>query len=624
MTLLSNGLPQLGGRAGAAVRALYVAFAALTMAMLAYGGWLAGRDFFVVVPNNLEFGFATATGTRNFPDPNQVRIYQPTSEAARQSGVRLDDIIVSIEGAPVASSATEHDVGDRMGAITGPTATIVTRSSDGTLRTHVLPRQEGAWNAVISGTGLSGWQRSLLLFGAEQTRMLFLLGAALLLFRRRGRDPVALLFGTACLAMCHYGNNSFWFWHMAGWLDAQSWASLVQFLCLAVGLNVFPDGRFSPRWTRWLALAAVPTIAGCYMLARAQLVSGVAVSYLVMGILLVSIAGLILRYRATAAGPERQQIKWAVAGFVGYVLLLVAGWIPYLIGVPLSGMGAFGFVTVVLLSTATALSIAAGLLVSLLRYRLYDADAAISRSASYSFLTLLLVTLFAATRQGIEILGARFLEGNAAALSGGVAAAIVAIMITPLHHRITQWSEERFQKPLVALRRGLPELAGDLRETAKAELIARATLERIESGVRAVRAAIVLHGAPLAVRGVDPQAADDWLRDHALADSDRIERSRGDPLFPVRVALRQEGVGTIGWLLLGPRPDGSLYPREERKVLNEVRGPVARALHIACERSAATERRERAARRLAARLAVLTQRVEALERDRDGLAAAAE
>jgi hypothetical protein len=43
---------------------------------------------------------------------------------------------------------------------------------------------------------------------------------------------------------------------------------------------------------------------------------------------------------------------------------------------------------------------------------------------------------------------------------------------------------------------------------------------------------------------------------------------------------------TIGWLLLGPRPDGSFFGRDEREALTHVAGPVARAIHIAQLREA--------------------------------------
>ena len=71
-------------------------------------------------------------------------------------------------------------------------------------------------------------------------------------------------------------------------------------------------------------------------------------------------------------------------------------------------------------------------------------------------------------------------------------------------------------------------------------------------------------------------------------------------MFPLRVRLCIESGDepeTIGWLLLGPRPDGSFFGRDEREALAHVAGPVARAIHIAQLRE---QREEQAERRLGA------------------------
>ena len=79
-------------------------------------------------------------------------------------------------------------------------------------------------------------------------------------------------------------------------------------------------------------------------------------------------------------------------------------------------------------------------------------------------------------------------------------------------------------------------------------------------------------------------------------------------MFPVRVRLRidsGEAPETVGWLLLGPRPDGTLFGSDEREALAHIAEPVARALHIASLRQS----RERNAE---TRLKLLEQLVEKL------------
>jgi hypothetical protein len=584
---LPEALPPLAGRAGATVRAAFLGLLALTALMLAAGSWMAGKDYFVTVPNNLEFGFVTGTGTFRFPDPDQVRIYTATSDAARRSGLRQDDIILSIDGRPVPALATELEIGDMMGEVTGPVATLVTRSSDGTVRTHRLPRQAGAWSVRVAETGLTGWQRSALLFGSDELRLLFLFAAALILYRRRPRDAVALIFASAFLLYCHRSMPGFWFWHSLGIEGVRPWLGIGVYLLLIAGLNAFPDGRFGSLWTRLTTFVALPayfalTVAQAVALPFPPATGG----YALLALLLLSAGGLIVRYRRLVPGPERQQIKWAVTGFAAFALLTAVAMVPGLLGwFTLSRLGPAGFIGAITLQTVSAMVLPLGLLVSLLRYRLYDADAAISRSAAYTVLTLLLLVGFAVAKKGLELFGERYFDGAAGALSGGVAAAAAALMITPIHKMVTEWMQQRFQKALIAMRTGLPELVGDLRETAGLRALAETAAERIGAGVRATRTALVIEGEVVAERG-----------DAAAATA-------------LELPLTREDGSAFGAILLGPRPDGSLYGKAERQALDEVAGPVARAVRIVRKREAAAETQAAEMAELKARLAVLEERL---------------
>ena len=92
---------------------------------------------------------------------------------------------------------------------------------------------------------------------------------------------------------------------------------------------------------------------------------------------------------------------------------------------------------------------ALGLIVSLLRYRLYDAEAAISRSAGYALLTLLLGLTFAVSAKSLEYLVETYLGQEAGGLPGAVAAGLAVLLVTPLNDRVQDWAERRFQKDLL-------------------------------------------------------------------------------------------------------------------------------------------------------------------------------
>ena len=82
---------------------------------------------------------------------------------------------------------------------------------------------------------------------------------------------------------------------------------------------------------------------------------------------------------------------------------------------------------------------------------------------------------------------------------------------------------------------------------------------------------------------------------------------RGDAALPVHIPLRIEGAEPAGLLLIGPRPDGSLYGRDERDTLVEVAEPIAQSLTTALRRETAGEALERDRAAIVARLEALEQ-----------------
>ncbi|HEX5257270.1 MAG TPA: hypothetical protein VFW35_00645, partial [Sphingomicrobium sp.] len=157
----------------------------------------------------------------------------------------------------------------------------------------------------------------------------------------------------------------------------------------------------------------------------------------------------------------------------------------------------------------------------------------------------------------------------------------------------------------------------DLRESAPVEQLVAAVMTRIEAGVRSTREAMLLTDkGRLEVagkRGVSAKQLRDWQRRWApAARGQALDCARADPLFPLRMRLcidSGEAPQTIGWLLLGPRPDGSFFGKDEREALEHVAGPVARAIHIAQLRE---RRDEQAEKRIGALESLIAKLAEAI------------
>jgi len=134
----------------------------------------------------------------------------------------------------------------------------------------------------------------------------------------------------------------------------------------------------------------------------------------------------------------------------------------------------------------------------------------------------------------------------------------------------------------------LPEVARDMRETASLGEMLDEILARVDRGVRAIRSAAIVNGCVLRARGLSVDEVEAWRATAFAQDykSDMCEPS--DKLFPIRVPLipSSDDEEPIGYLLVGPRPDGSIPSRDEQKALGEVREAIARAIRTVIKREA--------------------------------------
>ena len=275
----------------------------------------------------------------------------------------------------------------------------------------------------------------------------FLVVGALLVLRRPENVVAWLLLGVATL----------WPWWSVAFADvAGGWVPPIVLLGVQLLLR-FPDGALpSPRW-RWFSAASwvlLVVLTVVMTTTSATTNDGHANPYyvawtepLVVLVLLLpawvvaSAASLVLRYRR-ADRAVREQIRWlAWAGSVVAGLYTVV--LVWSIAVDASGThtgGTLGVVTTVLESVTLAsfilLPVSVG--VAILRYRLYEIDRIISRTASYTVVTALVVATFAV----VVLLAGRLLPSGSqlgVALATLAAAAVVRPLLTAVRTRVDRW-----------------------------------------------------------------------------------------------------------------------------------------------------------------------------------------
>jgi hypothetical protein len=497
----------------------------------------------------------------------------PVGSEARAAGIVPGLRLIAIDGRPLPPGARWSEIAPRVDRPEGAQVRIRTRSPEGLVREHVLTRSRSHVAEAHQGSGISAAQRRLVQLIADLAAAAVNIVAAIMLFRRRARDPVAATLSLAFLLLVMGWGAAWDTFSVLGVIELPISARAIGYGGLLAGMAVFPEGRLESRWRRAVLAAIALWVFAILVDVADPFDVPDNLLYLSFIVLLAgSVASLWGRYRRLPMGAARQQIRWALLGFaigggLGSTVLLVE-----LFGA-VNPYGATGIWVNILLWIVGAIGFAflsLGLLVSLLKYRLYDADAAISRSAGYAVLTLMLGATFAASAKVLEWLFEAYFGGQAGALPGAIGAGLAVVLITPMHRRIQDWAERRFQKALLHLRRDLPDCVGDLRETAGMAELLDELLARVETGTRAVRSAVVMDGEMVAARGGEG--------DYPLS-------------IPLRIGHREAEIGT---LLVGPRPDGSAPGKDEREALAEIADPIARAIQIVATREirqAETERR---------------------------------
>src|SRR5215217_7818784 len=192
---------------------------------------------------------------------------------------------------------------------------------------------------------------------------------------------------------------------------------------------LFPDGRFVPRWTRWLILISIPvSVATLYLpLYYAAALLGT----IVIG----AMYAQIYRYRNVSTPTERQQTKWVLFGILLWLLLIALLSVPYSIELNLPPGSPLPWWTLVsstgwwLTLTIVPLSLS----IAILRYRLYEIDILINRTLVYGALTLMLAPVYfggvTATQALFTALTGQ--EGEQPQLAIVVSTLVIAALFTP-------------------------------------------------------------------------------------------------------------------------------------------------------------------------------------------------
>jgi hypothetical protein len=306
-----------------------------------------------------------------------------------------------------------------------------------------------------------------------------------------------------------------------------------------------------------------------------------------LGALLAMLGGQIRRYRRLDDGIERQQLKWAAFGFASGLLLIGAAFaVLALIPEAPGGRDAIFNLAIVLMFSVGMALIPLGLLIALTRFRLWEADTVITRSAAYALVTIIVGMVWAATSDLVKMVVEHVIGRESQAGATTVSAIIAAGIFSPTQSLVLGWTRKRFGGPLDRMRGAAKRLKSwGLTETP-AEVATR-SLAIIDDVLHPSASAIVL---------------DEALGKELIAA--RNTDSAEDPQLTERITLTDEE-SSVGTLLLGRRSDGNRYNRQQLEAVHELVPALAEALRVARSHYSRESTMQQRLDEMAARLAQL-------------------
>jgi signal transduction histidine kinase len=388
------------------------------------------------------------------------------------------------------------------------------------------------------------------------------MGLAFLLFRHPWNGLMIPFLAFYLLAYSVVMAGPLEMWSLA-WLGQTNIAILAQGILMTVPtvalLALFPNGRFTPPWTRWLVLASVPValliVTPFNPNLAEQPVWGTPLLIVAALLAVLGIYGQVYRYRYTATAAERQQTKWAVFGlglWLSYIMISTGPYLyleslppgaPWPWWAPLSVMG--WWLSLNILPVALA--------VSVLRYRLWDINVFINRTLVYGALTACVIAIYVLL---VAAMGLLF-QTQADWLVALIATIIVAILFQPLRERL-----QRGVNRLIYGERDEPfEVLARLGQRLEASLSSEAALATI---VETIAQTLKLPYVALASsQQGDLETAVAYGRPtpHTIA-------------FPL---LHQNE--TVGQLLVAPRAPDESFNEAETRLLRTIARQAGTALH---------------------------------------------
>jgi hypothetical protein len=227
-----------------------------------------------------------------------------------------------------------------------------------------------------------------------------------------------------------------------------------------------------------------------------------------------------------------------------------------------------------------------GLLIALTRFRLWEADTVITRSAAYAVVTMLVGIVWAASADLAKLIISTIMGHQHEAGATAIGAIVAVGLFGPTQSAVLGWTRQRFATSADRLAE-LPERLKDWSVSDTPSELGAKILAAIDGALHP--SSMVIYSGidgdveELAHRTAEPEGATGPM--HSLELKDDVEQ--------------------VGRLVLGPRTDGNRYSRKELDALESLSRPIANALRTSSSRHGREVRMQQMIDEMQARLSQL-------------------
>jgi hypothetical protein len=384
-----------------------------------------------------------------------------------------------------------------------------------------------------------------------------------------------------------------------GWGWVAHLLSMASTASVPILAYMFPDGRFVPRWTKWLALLwAILGLGATFVRALDPYTWAPWYSYafLLLG-LGTAIAAQVYRYRRVSTPVQQQQTKWVIFGFAAAVLgfAAVSGLLTLVLSQQEMQLLQYLYAHWSFYVSQLIVPVCIGL--SVLRYRLWDIDLVINRTVVYTIAVGLVVALFYVLSR-VGDLAVNTVFGQSSALAPLGSALVSAMVFSPLKERTQTLVDRRFYREKVDLQTAFADFSHEIRRLTDVDGLLHTLVNTVADLLHVEHSAVYVSeegtGFKLAAAQARPAAQlQEWT---PAADARRkLEMGLGvaqddDRMFPLLIPLslppaarasNAEWAKWMGVLALGPRLSGHGFSREDRALLLTLADQVGTAVYVA-------------------------------------------